>query len=123
MSNAKVGLMTVVNLTTPEALESLCKETMKMLNPELVGIAAINSAIQFVISGEEGEIIKGEKFLSSQKSIRSIKRLKGVSCAFHSPLMAKAAAQFELEAKLLLKDVSITAIPVLSNVTAQPVDS
>jgi len=90
-------------------LEDICRNAG-------IQIANFNSNNQVVITGLKTKV---------DSAIEAIKAAGGdkiipltVSGAFHSSLMASAAAKFEV----VLKDVVINpfSIPVLSNVTAQP---
>ncbi|NJR50254.1 MAG: ACP S-malonyltransferase [Leptolyngbyaceae cyanobacterium CSU_1_3] len=81
-------------------------------NPDVV-LANDNNAGQVVISGKSDAV---EAVLSQVKSKRAVRL--NVSGAFHSPLMANAAAQF----KSVLDSVAFlpAQVPVLSNVDPIP---
>lgn len=83
---------------------------------ENVVLANDNSAEQVVISGTPSAV---DAILNSVKAKRAVKL--NVSGAFHSPLMAAAAQEFEQ----VLAAVSFadTTIPVLSNVDPEPATS
>ncbi|MGB7058148.1 MAG: ACP S-malonyltransferase, partial [Geitlerinemataceae cyanobacterium] len=78
-----------------------------------VVLANDNSAEQVVISGTPAAV---EAILNSVKAKRAVKL--NVGGAFHSPLMATAALEFQQ----VLNSVSFadTTIPVLSNVEPEP---
>jgi [acyl-carrier-protein] S-malonyltransferase len=80
---------------------------------EDVVLANDNSSAQVVISGTPAAV---DTIIASVKSKRAVKL--NVSGAFHSPMMAQAAAEFEQ----ILNDVSFEAaqVPVLSNVEPVP---
>lgn len=82
-------------------------------NTDGVVLANDNSAEQVVISGTPAAV---EAILNSVKAKRAVKL--NVSGAFHSPLMATAALEFQQ----VLNSVSFadTTIPVLSNVEPEP---
>jgi [acyl-carrier-protein] S-malonyltransferase len=69
-----------------------------------------------VISGETEKIAKAVE-LAKNKGARKAVELK-VAGAYHSPLMA--SAQPKLAAELAKANVSVTTVPVISNVSALP---
>jgi [acyl-carrier-protein] S-malonyltransferase len=81
-----------------------------------VVLANMNCPGQLVISGEAGKIAKAIE-LARAKGARKAVPLP-VAGAYHSPLMA--GAQPKLQAELAKSKVSAPAVPVVSNVTAQP---
>lgn len=87
--------------------------TAKLQATPGVVLANDNNATQVVISGTPSAV---ETVLASVKAKRAVKL--NVSGAFHSPLMADAAAEFQV----LLDQVEFEAaqIPVLSNVEPTP---
>jgi len=84
-----------------------------ILNTPDVVLANDNSAAQVVISGTPAAV---EMVLSQVKAKRAVKL--NVSGAFHSPLMAAAAIEFQS----VLAEVNFNParVPVLSNVEPQP---
>jgi [acyl-carrier-protein] S-malonyltransferase len=107
MDSAAGGMMAALIGFDREQLEQKIQQT-----PEVV-LANDNSPAQVVISGTPAAV---EAVISQVKSKRAIP-LK-VSGAFHSPLMAAAAAQFQE----VLESVTFKSaeIPVLSNVEPVP---
>lgn len=81
-------------------------------NPDVV-LANDNNAGQVVISGTPTAV---EAIMSSVKSKRAVKL--NVSGAFHSPLMADAAAEFQTELDAIAFHAA--QVPVLSNVDPTP---
>ncbi|WP_017326402.1 ACP S-malonyltransferase [Synechococcus sp. PCC 7336] len=105
MATARAGTMAAVMGFDRDRLEALCEQT------EGVVVANDNSSDQVVLSGEKLAI---ESVIAAAKPKRSI--FLPVSGAFHSPLMADAAAQFA--SVLETVEFQPPAIPVYSNVTA-----
>lgn len=103
------GAMAAVIDFDQSKLEDICKK-------EGIQIANYNSHNQVVITGLKTKVEKAIEAIKSAGGERVIPLM--VSGAFHSSLMASAAAKFEA----VLKDVAIAPSPiaVLSNVTAQP---
>src|SRR5450631_125025 len=81
-----------------------------------VVLANLNCPGQIVISGEAEKIVKACE-LAKAKGAKKAMPLK-VAGAYHSPLMA--SAQPKLAAELERVIVKAPAVPVISNVTAQP---
>lgn len=116
------GVMSVVNTRMKADLFQLVQLVQTMMDPELVGIAAINSSSQFILSGDLEQILKIEDKLKENPDVLKVQRLQGVSCAFHSPFMREVAEEFKVEAKVLLEQIKPDpAIPVISNYTAMEV--
>ncbi len=107
MSSASEGIMAALIGFNREELEAKIEQT-----PGVV-LANDNNAGQVVISGTQDAV---DDVLASVKSKRAVKL--NVSGAFHSPLMATAAAEFQnvLDAVAFLD----AAVPVLSNVEPTP---
>jgi len=81
-----------------------------------VVLANLNCPGQLVISGESEKILKAVDLAKSRGAKRAIPL--PVAGAYHSPLMA--GAQPKLQAELAKVKLSTPAVPVISNVTAQP---
>ncbi|MBD1865819.1 ACP S-malonyltransferase [Cyanobacteria bacterium FACHB-471] len=107
MDSASDGMMAALIGFDREQLEQQIQQT------ENVVLANDNNSGQVVISGTPEAV---EKILSQVKAKRAVKL--NVSGAFHSPLMAEAAAEF----KLVLDIVAFQTarVPVLSNVEPTP---
>jgi len=102
------GMAAVIGLDEAPTRE-LCAEAGVVL-------ANLNCPGQLVISGEEEKIAKAIE-LARPKGARKAVPLP-VAGAYHSPLMA--SAQPKLQAELAQASISAPAVPVISNVTAQP---
>jgi [acyl-carrier-protein] S-malonyltransferase len=81
-----------------------------------VVLANLNCPGQLVISGEAEKISKAVELARAKGAKRAIPL--PVAGAYHSPLMA--SAQAKLQAELAKINLSAPAVPVISNVTAQP---
>jgi len=81
-----------------------------------VVLANLNCPGQLVISGETDKIAKAVELAKTKGAKRAIPLL--VAGAYHSPLMA--SAQPKLQVELGKIKISPPAVPVISNVTAQP---
>ncbi|MGA2869960.1 MAG: ACP S-malonyltransferase [Verrucomicrobiota bacterium] len=81
-----------------------------------VVLANLNCPGQLVISGEAEKITKACELAKAKGAKRAIPLT--VAGAYHSPLMA--SAQPKLAAELARAKISAPAVPVVSNVTAQP---
>ncbi|NJO43635.1 MAG: ACP S-malonyltransferase [Cyanobacteria bacterium CRU_2_1] len=108
MDSASEGVMAALIGFDRDQLEQQIAQTLDVV------LANDNNAGQVVISGTQAAV---ESVLSKVKAKRTVKL--NVSGAFHSPLMADAAAEF----KTLLESVTFHAaqVPVLSNVDPTPV--
>ena len=84
-----------------------------------VVLANLNCPGQFVISGETEKIAKACELAKTKGAKRAIPL--PVAGAYHSPLMA--GAQSKLQGELAKIKISPPAVPVISNVTAQPHNS
>jgi len=102
------GMVSVIGLSE-EKLKEICAATG-------VEIANLNSPEQTVLSGEKARIAEAEKMAQAAGAKRTV--MLNVAGAFHSALMASAAARLEE----FLKDVPIKtpSKPVISNVTGRP---
>ncbi len=81
-----------------------------------VVLANLNCPGQLVISGEADKIAEAVDLAKTKGAKRAIPL--PVAGAYHSPLMA--SAQPKLQAELAAAKISLPAVPVISNVTAQP---
>ncbi len=99
-----------------QAVEELCREASAT---GAVVPANYNSPEQLVISGEVPGVLKAMD-LAKAKGAKKVVQLQ-VSGAFHSPLMDAIAWEFQE----LLKEYRFldTKIPVISNVSSEPVTS
>lgn len=113
--------MAVVVLTDPKHLPVLVSEIDAAADGRPVAIAAINSSLQITLSGEEGEVERLMSLARAQRGVAAVQRMRRVAGAFHSPLMREAQRRFAVEASPLLRRARPSAIPVISNVTAEPV--
>ncbi|WP_371504269.1 SDR family NAD(P)-dependent oxidoreductase [Allokutzneria sp. NRRL B-24872] len=101
------GAMVSVRATEAEVQDLLSDE---------VGIAAINAPGSVVLSGAEAPVLRAADELAARG--RKTTRLR-VSHAFHSPLMEPMLAEFHRVASKI--SYAATAIPVVSNLTGEPV--
>jgi [acyl-carrier-protein] S-malonyltransferase len=93
-------------------LAEICQQTGTV-------IANINSPGQLVISGASENITKAAELAKARGGVRAIPLQ--VSGAFHSPLMQPAVdGMTQVLAKVTFKD---PAVPIIANVTAQPLTS
>jgi [acyl-carrier-protein] S-malonyltransferase len=102
------GMVSVMGLAMPE-LEKICAATG-------VEIANLNAPDQTVLSGEKTAIGEADKLAQAAGAKRTF--VLNVAGAFHSRLMASAAAK--LEPLLAGVAVRAPAIPVVANATGQP---
>lgn len=102
------GMISVIGLGLP-ALEKICADTGMQ-------IANLNSADQVVLSGPKTALAGAEQAAKASGAKKTI--VLNVAGAFHSRLMASAAAKLET----MLAGVTFKApdSPVLSNVTGAP---
>jgi [acyl-carrier-protein] S-malonyltransferase len=103
----------IIGLSEKDVL-SICKEA------SIYGIiqpANFNSADQIAISGDKRAVEKGVELAKQRGAKRAI--LLEVGGAFHSELMREAQEKFQVVIKKLL--VNKAEIPLIANVTAQPV--
>jgi len=122
MEECPRGAMTAVIGMSPTDLEALCKQISEEQaaagQPSVVIVANFNTLEQLVISGSpEAVTAAGAKAKTSGAKVIPLP----VGGAFHSPLMAEAAREFEGE----LKNWTLTdaAFAVVQNVDAQPATS
>ena len=90
--------------------------TLTKVTSGVVVSANENAPDQTVISGEVAAVEEACTLLKEAGAKRAI--ILAVSGAFHSPLMQKAAEEFEL----FLKEITFNSatVPVITNVTAKP---
>ena len=103
----------IIGLSEKDVL-SICQEA------SIYGIvqpANFNSADQIAISGDKKAVEKGVELAKQRGAKRAM--LLDVGGAFHSELMRQAQDKFQVVIKKLL--VNKAEIPVIANVTAQPV--
>lgn len=109
----KGTMAAIVGLSEKDIL-SICKEA------SIYGIvqpANFNSAEQVAISGEKEAVEKGVELAKQRGAKRAI--LLGVGGAFHSELMRDAQERFQKIVERLV--VNKAMVPVIANVTAEPV--
>ena len=102
------GMVSVMGLAVP-ALEKVCEAAG-------VQMANINSTEQIVLSGDKDKIAEAEKLAQAAGAKKTV--VLPVAGAFHSPLMAPAAAK--LEQVLAGMEFKAPTVPVVSNVTGKP---
>jgi len=112
------GAMSAILALDAETMAALCRQASERTG-EPVQIANDNCPGQLVISGNETALAMAEA-LAKEAGARKVVRLP-ISIAAHSVLMASVAEEFE-------KVVSETAIstpklPIIGNVTAQPLQT
>jgi [acyl-carrier-protein] S-malonyltransferase len=105
------GMLAVLGLER-EALEGVVADAAEM---GVITLANANSPGQMVLSGEAPALERAAELARARGAARVV-RLP-ISIASHSPLMARAAAQFgEIVARLPLRQ---PRIPVVANITGQ----
>lgn len=111
---AGIGAMSAVMAMEREELAAICREVSATHGP--VELANINCPGQIVISGKAEAVEQAGEVIKEHKG--KVKPLV-VSGPFHSSLMQPAADQLgELLATVEIRDAQV---PVIANVTAQPV--
>jgi [acyl-carrier-protein] S-malonyltransferase len=90
--------------------------TREVCAEAIVTLANLNCPGQLVISGETPRISKAIELAKAKGAKRAIPL--PVAGAYHSPLMA--SAQSKLKVELAKVKLSVPAVPVISNVNAQP---
>lgn len=113
MAAANAGTMAAVIGLDAGTLSQACDEA-SALGP--VVIANENAPGQLVISGATDAVARAGE-LAKKAGAKRVLPLQ-VSAAFHSPLMADAAAQ--LATAIIAADIRPARIPVIGNVHAQP---
>jgi [acyl-carrier-protein] S-malonyltransferase len=114
MAAAREGTMAAVIALDERMLEQICAEVSADGAP--VVIANYNSPGQLVISGATAAVERAGT-LAKERGARRVLSVP-VSAAFHSPLMREAAS--ELTAPLSDAEITDARVPVISNVTAEP---
>jgi [acyl-carrier-protein] S-malonyltransferase len=114
---ARPGTMAAVLGLDDAAAEAACKQASVEANGIVIP-ANYNSPGQLVISGDVEAVRKAEEFLKAGGAKRVVPL--NVSGAFHSPLMEVAVPG--LQNALDGFTVRDPAFPIVSNVTAEPVD-
>ncbi len=113
MEDCPAGAMSAVIGLAPEVLEKCCADACLADPSEVVVVANFNTREQLVISGAPPAVAKAGE---SAKALGGKVIPLPVGGAFHSPLMAAAAAEFERElAKYPLADARL---PVVQNFDA-----
>ncbi|WCJ58780.1 ACP S-malonyltransferase [Fontisphaera persica] len=102
------GMAAIIGLEEPE-----CRQVCEAAG---VSIANLNCPGQIVISGAAGQIERACELAKARGAKRALPLV--VAGAYHSPLMA--SAQPKLQAELERIALRPPAVPVISNVTAQP---
>jgi [acyl-carrier-protein] S-malonyltransferase len=102
------GMAAIINLDE-SATRQVCAETG-------VELANLNCPGQIVISGASDKLVKACELATARGAKRAL--LLPVAGAYHSRLMA--SAQAKLQAALPAITIKPPAVPVISNVTAQP---
>ncbi|HEY9789608.1 MAG TPA: ACP S-malonyltransferase [Candidatus Obscuribacterales bacterium] len=119
MEECPKGAMSAVMGVSADDLEAACKEASheqrQAAAPDVVIVANFNTPQQLVISGSpEAVVAAGVKAKAKGGKVIPLP----VGGAFHSPLMAEAAKEFEQElSKWTLQD---SRFPVVQNVDARP---
>ena len=80
-------------------------------------LANRNANVQFVLSGEVPAVQEAERLALAAGARRAL--ILSIPLAAHSPLMAKAGAEFKKVVDQL--DISVPAVPVLANATGNPI--
>jgi [acyl-carrier-protein] S-malonyltransferase len=114
MAAAREGVMAAIIGLDAGTLEDICRDASAEGAP--VVIANYNSPGQLVISGASTSVERACA-LAKERGAKRALPLK-VSAAFHSPLMGAAAAG--LATAIADATVSNARVPVVSNVTAEP---
>jgi [acyl-carrier-protein] S-malonyltransferase len=114
MAAANQGGMAAIIGLDEGPLEQICREVSTVQAP--VVIANYNSPGQLVISGAS-QALEHACTLAKQRGAKRALPLK-VSAAFHSPLMRAAASG--LAEAVAAADVADARVPLVSNVTAEP---
>jgi [acyl-carrier-protein] S-malonyltransferase len=106
--NTRGGMAAIIGLDAAAARE-VCAETG-------VALANLNCPGQIVISGETEKIGRACELAKARGAKRALPLT--VAGAYHSPLMS--GSQSKLQTELAKVHLTTPAVPVISNVTAQP---
>jgi [acyl-carrier-protein] S-malonyltransferase len=109
----KGTMAAIIGLSEKDIL-SLCKEASVY---GILQLANFNSADQVAISGEKRAVEKGAELAKQRGAKRAI--LLEVGGAYHSELMREAQDRFQHVVRRIV--VNKAVVPVVANVTAQPV--
>lgn len=109
------GMVAILNMP----IADLQEEVEKLKKEGVIELANHNSPVQIVVSGEKSLVHKLADTVNGSKRGKAI--MLAVSGAFHSPLMIPAAK--ELRTELDQTAFQSLAIPLVANVTAEPVHS
>lgn len=112
------GGMAAILALDAAAVDAICAET-RALTGGVVQVANYNSPGQVVISGDDASLAQALD-LAKTRGARKSMRLP-ISIAAHSPLMAPAAV--EMSRAIIATDLKPPRLPVISNITAQPLTS
>jgi [acyl-carrier-protein] S-malonyltransferase len=115
MAAAHEGTMAAIIGLEAERIEEICREVTA--EDGRVVIANYNSPGQLVISGTMAAV-EHAGTLAKERGARRVLTIP-VSAAFHSPLMHEAAGG--LTAPVNAATIADAQIPVISNVTAEPI--
>ena len=110
-ANDTTGTMAAVLGLAPDVVAGTCAEVNHV---GVVGVANLNSPGQVVISGETAAVEAATQLLKLRGAKRVLPLV--VSGAFHSPLMALAAAT--MQRVLPAAEIANAKIPFVANVTA-----
>lgn len=123
-----VGGMAAIIGMDEEALQEICREATAQGTVQLpdhahpgqgrVTVANFNAPGQIVISGEQSALAVAMEMAKARGAKRAIPL--AVSGAFHSPVMQPAAAG--LARALATTEIHNASIPVISNISATPLD-
>ena len=115
---AGVGAMAAIIGGTPASVEEACRAASSPDGREIVSPANLNSPDQIVIAGHAAAVDRAIAEATARGARKGM-RLK-VSAPFHCALMEPAARR--LESDLAALTLSAFRMPLVANVTAQPVE-
>ncbi len=110
------GMVAVLGLDA-DTVAAICEEVTSELRGEVVQVANLNTPDQTIISGTQPALVRA----AERAKIRGARRIHplAVAGAFHSPVMAAAESEFRRHLdRVPFRDCEI---PVVANVTAQPI--
>ncbi len=111
------GGMSAITMLEIEKIKDIC-DSVRETTKEIITVANDNCPGQVTVAGTSKALETAEAYFK-EAGARRVVALK-VSGAFHSPLMEEAAIKLKEDANKLVFNTPI--IPVISNVTAQPMD-